>query len=171
MASSDTELVARVTRALNFGFYATRDSTSQSTNGKMNEYHAAVGLPELDGWSAKRDAFQAVAARYRRQLAGEGLADRFLAAPDIGANYALFVCRSGEEAVRLQQCLCLRCVDFRLWYGTGLHRQTYFSPLPRDDLGITDSLAPRVLGLPMATDLTEAQIARVVSALAEGVAT
>jgi dTDP-4-amino-4,6-dideoxygalactose transaminase len=37
-------------RTINFGFFQTRDSIGASINGKMSEYHAAIGLAGLDTW-------------------------------------------------------------------------------------------------------------------------
>ena len=135
----------------------------------MSEYHAAVGLAEFDGWPEKLAAFRAVAQHYRHALAAVGLADRFYGAPDIGPNYTLFRCRDAAESDRVQQRLRQASVDFRLWYGRGLHRQTYYANLQRDALGVTDNLASCLLGLPMAPDLEEATIGRVVEVLSGGV--
>lgn len=167
--STDVEFATRTAQALNFGFHLSRDSRMASTNGKMSEYHAAVGLAELDDWTAKRSAFRAVADHYRRELDQVGLADRFLAAPDICSSYVLFRCRSRAESVRVQEGLRRSGADFRFWYGAGLQHQTYFSSCRRADLTVTESIAPRLLGLPMAPDMTEASIARVVHALASSV--
>ena len=163
---ADPEGLARVAQALNFGFSGSRDSRTPSTNGKMSEYHAAVGLAALDGWAASREAFLGVADAYRRAMEAAGLADRFFAAPDIGFGYALFQCRSAAEAARAQEELRRFRVDSRLWYGNGLHRQSYFAAAPRDRLDTTDEVAPAFLGLPMAPDLTANQITRVATRLA-----
>jgi len=40
--------------ALNFSFAGIRETSGPGFNGKMSEYHAAIGLAELDGWSVKR---------------------------------------------------------------------------------------------------------------------
>ena len=169
VATTDVELARQVVRALNFGFFGGRDAASPSLNGKMSEYHAAVGLAELDAWPAKRAAFRVAADHYRRLLTGVGLSERFYGPPDIAGCYALFRCAGEPEAARVQQCLRVNGVDFRLWYGEGVHRQTYFSDLPHDALLTTEEQAPRILGLPMAPDLTEACIARIVRSLAQGV--
>ena len=63
--TTDAELATSVTRSLNFGFYEDRESRSASTNGKMSEYHAAVGLAELDAWPAKHHAFLRMAETYK----------------------------------------------------------------------------------------------------------
>lgn len=170
VASTNIDLAARTTQALNFGFYSARDSRCASTNGKMSEYHAAVGLAELDGWAAKYAAFRAVADAYRRQLADAGIAGRFLAAPDISSSYALYRCESTTQAQRAQDSLRENSVEFRLWYGAGLQHQSYFADNDHGDLRVTEAIAPCVLGLPMAADLTEPMIARVVSALHSGLA-
>jgi dTDP-4-amino-4,6-dideoxygalactose transaminase len=168
--ASDVEVAQRVTRALNFGFLGSRVSLSASTNGKMSEYHAAVGLAEFDGWNAKRLAFREVADRYRRHLGAGGFGDRITAAPDVCSSYVLFQSRSGAECALLQDSLARHGVEFRLWYGTGLQHQAYFSDCPGEDLSVTNAVAPTLLGLPMALDLTEAMVARVVSAIRLGLA-
>jgi dTDP-4-amino-4,6-dideoxygalactose transaminase len=162
--STDGGLVERVAQALNFGFNMTRDSASPSLNGKMSEYHAAVGLAEFDGWLAKRANLQEVVQHYRRQLSSR-LLSRFFASPDVSGCYALFLCFNGAEADRVQKQFQRVGVDFRFWYGIGLHRQTHFSDNPRGNLDVTEDLGRRLIGLPMAPDLTEEAIKRVVTAL------
>jgi dTDP-4-amino-4,6-dideoxygalactose transaminase len=156
----------RATRALNFGFYADRNSRGPSINGKMSEYHAAVGLAEFDGWDEKLAAMRAVAANYRAALSAHGLAERFHGAPDVGANYVLFDAGDAAGAARVQREFTAAHIDFRWWYGDGLHRQEHFQAVPRDELPVTEAVAARVLGLPFAPDLADADVQRVVAALA-----
>ena len=73
--TTNARLAASVTRSLNFGFYEDRECRSASTNGKMSEYHAAVGLAELDAWPAKHHAFLGVADTYKTLMDDAGLAD------------------------------------------------------------------------------------------------
>ena len=117
VVTTDPGLAARVTESLNFGFFESRDSHSASINGKMSEYHAAVGLAELDAWPAKAQAFQTTANKYRAQLRGVGLADRLIAAPAVAGCYILFQCATSDEADGIQRSLSACGVDFRLWYG------------------------------------------------------
>jgi dTDP-4-amino-4,6-dideoxygalactose transaminase len=168
VASTDTNLGLRVAQALNFGFHMTRESRSASINGKMSEYNAAVGLAELDGWPLKRRALKAVVDNYRRRLDNTGISGRLVAAPDIGASYVLFQCKDATEADRVQESLTRSKVDYRLWYGRGLHHHASFAELPRDQLDVTEELAPCLLGIPLAPDLAEETIAAVVNALANG---
>jgi dTDP-4-amino-4,6-dideoxygalactose transaminase len=169
VATSDLALAERIVRALNFGFFGTREARSASLNGKMSEYHAAVGLAELDDWPAKSNAFRAVADQYRRMLREIGLSQRFHGSPELAGCYALFQCAGDPEVTRVSRSLEHHGIDFRLWYGGGVHRQSYFADLPSDDLSITDDLAPRLLGLPTAPDLAKSAIRHTVAALAEAI--
>jgi dTDP-4-amino-4,6-dideoxygalactose transaminase len=169
VATTDVAASKRMTQALNFGFYESRDCQSPSTNGKMSEYHAAVGLAELDGWTEKRAALRSVADDYRARLATAGLSDRFIGAPDVAGCYALFHCADVAEALRAQASLDRSHVEYRLWYGRGLLSQSYFSDLDHDALDVTTEIAPLVIGLPVAPDLPEDVIDTVVAALDAGV--
>jgi len=170
VTTTDAGTSKRITQALNFGFFEIRDCQSPSTNGKMSEYHAAVGLAELEGWTEKRAALRSVAESYRARLSTAGLADRFIGAPDVAGCYALFHGADAAEAARAQESLDRSHVEYRLWYGKGLLSQSYFSDLEHDALDVTNEMAPRIIGLPVAPDLSAEAIDAVVSALCGGVA-
>jgi dTDP-4-amino-4,6-dideoxygalactose transaminase len=86
VASTDTALMPRVVQALNSGFHRTRDSETPGINDKMSEYHAAVGLAELDGWPEKRRALQTAIQSYRRTMTEAGLESRFVSAGPISGR-------------------------------------------------------------------------------------
>ena len=159
----DTEMSHAAFRVLNFGFRENRESRCPAINGKMSEYHAAVGLAELSSWEPKRSALLAVAQRYRSGFAAAGLTDRFHAGPDIASNYALFRFEDQAPCAAAQRALEDAAIESRLWYGLGLHRQPALEHAPRDTLAGTEALAPTLLGLPMAPDLHDDDVDRVVS--------
>lgn len=169
VAAIEPALARRIGQALNFGFYGSRDSEMASINGKLSEYHAAIGLAELDEWDGKRVAWRGVAERYQYALDRAGLGRRAFARPDIAGCYLLFRCSGPEEAAHIRNALAADGIDFRSWYGDGLHRQTHFAASPRDSLENTDAMAPCLLGLPTAPDLSERAISRVVAAVVSGV--
>jgi dTDP-4-amino-4,6-dideoxygalactose transaminase len=172
VVSTDTALVARALRALNFGFHTSRDCQSPSTNGKLSEYHAAIGLAELDGWPAKQDAFRRVSRRFHAAFAARGWPGRLHPPAELGTNRMLWLADDAGQAARACAAMELAQVGYRLWYGLGLHHQTYYADAARDPLPATDDLAPRLVGLPFAQDLADADIDRVAdvvtSALAAG---
>lgn len=170
IVSTDADLIARAAGALNFGFCGVRECRSASTNGKMSEYHAAVGLAELDGWNGKKEAMRDVADRYRRRFSELGISDRFFGSPDIGLNYALFLARRSEEAETVIASLQQSDVEYRRWYGRGLHRESYYSGLPHQGLAVTENISSRLLGLPFAADISDDSVERVMHALRAGIA-
>jgi dTDP-4-amino-4,6-dideoxygalactose transaminase len=127
----------------------------------MSEYHAAVGLAELDGWSEKRAALRRVAESYRRSAAHGGLT--IPVAPQVSSCYALL---SSPDGLRAGAALTHEGIDHRLWYGRGLHREPYFAT--DYSLPVVDTLASRLIGLPVAPDLPDAVIERIVAILAGG---
>lgn len=50
----NTDLLERVRRITNFGLTPDRSIEYNGLNGKFSEYHSAVGLAEIDGWTEKR---------------------------------------------------------------------------------------------------------------------
>ena len=165
VACTNLDLVQRTVQALNFGFMGSRDSGCASINGKLSEYHAAVGLAEFDGWTDKRAAFVHVAALYRRQFDLVGLGDMLVSMPETSACYVLLECSNRVEAGRIATVLLDCGVESRYWYGDGIHRHRNYRDVLRGPLTATAQVASRVLGLPCAVDLEEADIARVAMAV------
>ena len=168
IVTTDTDLMLRVSAALNFGFAGTRDSVSASVNGKMSEYHAAVGLAELDHWPAKAAAMRNVIENYKRSLREADLGDRLYCAPTIGSCYVLFLSNDSQETTKICDSLTRHGVDFRFWYGLGLQNHTYYRNCERGSLPVTEQYAERLIGLPFAPDLSTGAIRRIAVALREG---
>lgn len=166
MLASDTRLVERALAALNFGFLSGRDCAVPSINGKLSEYHAAIGLAELDGWAEKRQAYLRVAATYSEAAAAAGLSHRVVVDTQRANPYALFLASDADEASIIGRALNNAAIDWRLWYGRGLHRQTYFNMPGSHRFPITDAVSPAIIGLPFAIDLGRDEVDRVIRAVA-----
>ena len=168
VASTDTSVVEQVGQALNFGFSGSRDSATPSLNGKLSEYHAAVGLAELEEWDAKQEATARVLDLYRESFDRLGLADRLVCGPEVASPYVLFQARTQLEANDVAASLAEDGVSHRLWYGGGLQTHTQYAGCSSDPLPVTEKLAPRLLGLPFAVDLDERAVERIGAAVARG---
>jgi dTDP-4-amino-4,6-dideoxygalactose transaminase len=166
--TTDYDLLMRSIQAMNFGFLESRRAETAGFNGKMSEYHAAVGLAELDGWNEKRLAYARAAALYRDAVSRHGLGARVIMTPLIASCYVLYKAASGTEAQSVTAALTEAGSEHRYWYGAGLHREPYFAEAARDPLPGVESLAPRLIGLPIAPDLTSSEIDRIVAAVARG---
>lgn len=162
---------ARVVQIANFGFRNAREAETVGLNGKLSEYHAAVGLAMLDGLAARRQTHAAVASAYNAQAALRRLPGRLHLPPRISPAYALFEAVDAATCTRAEAMLHDRGIETRRWYGRGVHRQPYFGGQNPAGPGaaalpVTADLCDRLLGLPMAPDLDIAEIARVLDTLA-----
>jgi dTDP-4-amino-4,6-dideoxygalactose transaminase len=157
----------RVGRALNFGFHDSRQSIGPSINGKLSEYHAAIGLAGLDGWPVKRRGFVDAAIHYQLQSRAMGLGRRLVIDANHANPYALYAADSDGEALSVETALNDGIADTRRWYGGGLHRQPEFAHCPHGPLPVTGDVAGRLVGLPMSCDLSQDEIARIVGTIAD----
>ena len=148
---------------LNFGYNLGRLSGRPSINGKMSEYHAAVGLAEAEDWSEKLRLYAVVANFYREH--GAGLICPMHFSPSVASSYALVETAGAEQAHALMLALTGAGIGCRKWYGGGAHRQPYCQRFDRDRLPHSESLADRLVGLPMAVDLQSDAVRDVVSVL------
>jgi dTDP-4-amino-4,6-dideoxygalactose transaminase len=158
---SDAAGSERARRALKFGFDDARECVQAGSNGKLSEYHAAVGLASLDAFGEYRTRAARVAARF-------AIAASIVVAPTVASTYALFHAASAQHATRVAAALADRGIETRYWYGLGIHRHEYFRELAADPLPVTDALAPRLVGLPCFDALTDPEIDAIVATV-EGV--
>lgn len=161
---SDGSIAASIQQCLNFGYTLERVSRRPAINGKMSEYHAAVGLAELDGWTGKLDRYGRAAQLYRAAAERHGL--RIHLAPSLASCYALVEACSAAEAARIIAALTRLRIGCRRWYGGGLHAHPYCARFGRDALPHTDDLTQRLIGIPMAVDLSEQEIGWVADTIA-----
>jgi dTDP-4-amino-4,6-dideoxygalactose transaminase len=139
-------------------------------NFRLDAIQAAVlrvKLPHLDGWTAAR---QANAARYDRLFAERGLAGRVTLparAPDRNHIFNQYVIRVADrDAVRAR--LDARGIGTEIYYPVPFHLQECFAPLGhrQGDFPQAEAAANQTLALPIYGELTEAQQAEVVAAVA-----
>jgi dTDP-4-amino-4,6-dideoxygalactose transaminase len=161
---SDPMIWRAAIQTLNFGYDSDRVCRRPGVNGKMSEYHAAVGLAELDGWDSKLARFQQ-AARYFESGTAR-LRGRLHVAPSVASNYVIFEAETLEESDAVVARLRAARIGFRKWYGAGVHHQPYCETVGRDRLSVSDRLARLLIGLPMAADLDRPTADYVMQALA-----
>lgn len=150
--------------ALNFGFDGTRLAVDAGVNGKMSEYHAAIGHAELDGWAEKLSRYRKVSVSLREACEPAEM----IVSPAIGANYAIARAASDQDSVRFQRRLELSGIGYRRWYGDGAHLHPHTMALPRDQvLPITEELSRTLIGLPMSVDLSAEDISLIGEAVRE----
>lgn len=160
MLCADTALIDRAVSVTNFGFENERTSVRHGVNGKMSEYHAMIGLAELDEWEEKRDGFRRAGANYLALARDLGLEGQVHADGDHALPYAHFLSETVEQAERITLALDANYIGWRRWYGLGLRSQRAFQKYPAFDLPKAKDLAFRLISLPMAVDLQHEEIQR-----------
>ena len=120
-----------------------RYCVSSSSNGKMSEYHAAVGLAELSNWTDKVNLYHGAIRTYRQTARKFGFADRLVTYPRTDLIYPLLMCENERESLRVRSSLTDHLIGYRLWYGEGMQVHPYFRDRLSDDLDVTSSLTRR----------------------------
>ena len=157
----------RVAQVTNFGMSDARRCEMDGFNGKLSEYHAAVGLAQLDHWAERRARFDALAAAYRAAARAAGpLPGTLRLRPEISGAYVLLECTDEDRADRVCAALGALGIGSRRWYGRGLHGEPLMAGRGRDPLPVTERLSGAHIGLPAAVDLTEDDIALVIRTIA-----
>jgi len=164
--TTDRDAAARLESMIGFGFSSGgRQSELRGGNYRISEYTAAMGLAVLQEIDAKDAALRRLGAYYARALSGS-CARLQQPSGDDWATMTFNVTLPRAEAQARLDRFDAEGVAWRRWWGLGTHRHDAFADLPRDNLDVTDDIAPRVIGLPFFTDLSAAQIARVAACLA-----
>jgi dTDP-4-amino-4,6-dideoxygalactose transaminase len=140
-------------------------------NFRLDALQAAVlrvKLPYLDGWTAAR---RRNADLYRQLIAEAGIGDLVRTPRDEpGHVYNQFVIRVPDRD-RVRAALAAAGIGTEVYYPIPLHLQECFADLGyrRGDFPNAEAAADEVLALPIYPELTEAQIATVVSALKQAI--
>ncbi|MFN3722128.1 MAG: DegT/DnrJ/EryC1/StrS family aminotransferase [Paracoccaceae bacterium] len=171
MICTDAALMRRAMSALNFGFDDRNICAIPGFNGKISEYHAAVGLADLAAWPQKRAAFLMTAAHYAKAAALCRISGRISVNTVAALPNALFIARDRAEADRVAMALGSRRIDTRRWYGGGLHTHPAYHDAPRTALPVTEVIAGQVLGLPFSVDLPPHDVHGIVEVIARTLGT
>jgi dTDP-4-amino-4,6-dideoxygalactose transaminase len=164
VTTNDAEVAARVKRLRFHGSEDKQTFVDVGFNSRLDELQAAalrVFLPELDGWTASR---QAVAEGY----ADQGLGDLLqLPRPVDGADpvYHLYVARS-DRADELLAGLAEEGVEARPYYRQPVHLQPAMKPYVDGPLDLpgTQLASSQNVALPMGTELDANAVSEVVDA-------
>ncbi len=157
-------LYERVKMAVNFGLKADRAvGFEMGLNGKMSELHAATALAVLDEYDAILQNRRYHALELRRQAE---LPVTWQEGCERSTWQFVPVAFANPEERTDAVARCRDTVEVRTYYDP-IHAMPMFSHLPTGRGGIpqTDNLSARLLCLPMANDLSQAERDRIASML------
>jgi dTDP-4-amino-4,6-dideoxygalactose transaminase len=158
---TDSSIIRNIRTRTNFGFVRTREAAVPAVNGKLSEYHAAVGLAALDHWVDMREEWMAVAQAYREALPeSNGLYFQ----EGFGTSWITSTCIlrfANVDANRVESKLAEAGIETRQWWGQGAHTHAATGKFPRCQLPETVLLAQATLAVPFFSDLGSADIHRI----------
>jgi len=168
ITTNDEALADRLRRLRNFGFPGDgRDVTVElGTNGKMNEFCAAMGLTNLEQLDQFIAVNKANYAAYRTGLTGIPGLELFAFNDAEGNNFQYVIVRVcerrfGHSRDALIQALQAKGVLARRYFSPGCHAmEPYASADPglASRLPITEAVSREVLALPTGTQLSPTEI-------------
>lgn len=155
--TKDADLLKKLAYIRNFGFNGPEAFAELGINGKNSEFHAAMGLVNLNHLSYIREKRKALTERYHEKLATLK-ARRPVWHAQSANNYAYYPIIFDHET------LMLKCMEHLSMHEIFTRR--YFYPsLPNvlpytkhQDLKVTDDISKRVLCLPLYPDLTVEEV-------------
>ena len=154
----NADLAAQVARLANFGFEGGAVTGAIGLNAKLAEWPAATALAVLDRYDEILARRRAHAADLRERLAGAELTFQ----PTAGQPTWQFVpaaAASPEARAAILDAAVDADVELRAYFDQPLHTMPGFAHAERHgDLPVTRDLSARILSLPMANDLTGADL-------------
>jgi len=150
LVCGDPDLLYQIRYMSNFGLHENVLTFPDGTNAKMSEYHAAVGLAQLERMPAIVKKRQALEVRYRENLEGVVESQK----RPIG-NYSIFPVLVPERE-RVANELASYGIETRSWYCPTLDMHPLTANLRTSSgLKVANLLSRQVLCLPMHSFVTE----------------
>lgn len=166
--STNAERIARIRRLANFGLDTSIGQLVElGTNGKMSEYHAAIGLATFDEWPRIRQARIELHRAYLDELAAQCPRVRTQDRAVDGIYPLLTVLLpEGVSAASAVESLAAAGIQSRRWYSPSLHLHPALRGSARmASLEVAIDIGERLLGIPFFIGLEAPARARVIAAL------
>lgn len=168
LTNSD-ELARKMRFMQNFGFAGYDDVQYVGTNGKMNEFSAAMGITSLESMSAVVEANSQNHQTYSEALAGiPGLKVRgFDKNEKSNYQYVVLEVDEGQTGIsrdHIVECLHAENVIARRYFYPGCHRmEPYRSYFPNSHLllPVTERVTKQLLSLPTGTSVSLGEVKQV----------
>lgn len=151
--TNDESLAADVRKRINFGITGPESIECVGINGKMSEFHAAMGLcllPEMDRHIAKREMLAEI---YRTELSELVEFQQWSEGATNNYGYQPVLLRSESEVKRVQEALGKEQIVPRRYFYPSLDSLDFLQAT--DICPVSRDVASRILCLPMYPDLDE----------------
>ena len=169
ITSRDQQLIQRIRRMRNYGIESNYDAWYPGLNGKMSEFHAVIGLANLERLEQRLEQRQILARNYAARLHEQTDFQVISWPANVRHTFKDFsvlvpdalVSRRAAVMARLQEL----GVETRAYFSPPVHEQRLFHSFADRALPRTESLARQVLTLPFFTRMTDDDMDYVVDCL------
>jgi dTDP-4-amino-4,6-dideoxygalactose transaminase len=169
VASHDAELIARIKKMRNYGIGGNYNAGFPGLNGKMSEFHAIVGLYNLERLDSYLACRQRSARYYLDRIHSGTTFETFPWPEGVTHTFKDFTVLTPEslEGRRDEVIAALKedGIETRAYFYPPVHEQCFFRRFADRRLPRTEALSRRVMTLPFYTTITEAEMDCVVDAL------
>lgn len=157
VVTKDSVLLKKIAFIRNFGFNGPEAFAELGINGKNSEFHAAMGLVNLSYIESIHNKRKELTELYDLKLK-DARAHRPKWHKEASLNYAYYPLVFESEALMLKCMEGLKAVEIftrRYFYPSLAKALPYIKP---QDLDVTNTIAKRVLCLPLFYDLTNEEV-------------
>jgi dTDP-4-amino-4,6-dideoxygalactose transaminase len=170
VVSASESRIHEVRMLSNFGIdVSCGELTQLGTNGKLSEYHCAVGLAAFDEWEGIKRERRELHKRYSAAI-HETCPEISLQHKDENGVYPIFpvLLPSGTDTEAVRQRLLAKGISTRRWYCPPLHAHPVLrGQATIGSMEVAEDLGARILGVPFFLGISDDEIAWVLQALAE----
>lgn len=150
--TNNSTLVKRLERMRNFGFNGPENFSELGINGKNSEFHAAMGLANLDFFDSVLEQRKKLFDRYRLKLKGlRVIYQKWHECASNNAAYFPILFESEQMLLKCHDQLKVREIFTRRYFYPSL--ASVLPYLEKSEMPVTEAVAKHVLCLPLYYDL------------------
>ncbi|KFM98550.1 aminotransferase class I/II-fold pyridoxal phosphate-dependent enzyme [Bacillus clarus] len=170
--SCNEEDIKRMKRMGNFGFDEKRECNMIGFNCKMSEYAAAIGLATLTKWDNKVKERNQIARWYEQLLQKKGLIKKGWKLQKTDAvihQFMPILCPEEIHNTYVLEILKRQQIEARLYFSPSCHEQEFFKKYKSTNLMKTNTIAKRIMSLPLWEGMTKELVEEIVMCLEQKV--
>lgn len=152
----DANLLKRMAYMRNFGYNGPDDFAEVGINGKNSEFHAAMGLCNLNYVDAILKSRKDQSLRYKKWLTNDSIQSISITnQSEFNFSYYPIILKNTETVLKVMAELEANWIKPRRYFFPSLNTMKLYE---RDSLPISEDIASRILCLPLYFDLSEQEV-------------
>ncbi|KEK24134.1 aminotransferase class I/II-fold pyridoxal phosphate-dependent enzyme [Bacillus gaemokensis] len=166
--SNNEEDIKQIKRIGNFGFDEHRQCNMLGFNCKMSEYAAAVALATLNKWDNKVKERNQIAKWYKQYLQETRLLEKGWELQRTDAvihQFMPILCPKEIHNTNVLEILKEQQIEARSYFSPSCHQQDFFQKYQSTNLSKTNTIAKRIISLPLWEGMTKEVVQEIVLCL------